>query len=288
MFRAMIAERFPDHDVLAEELGGGGHGTSRYRWVFDPLDGTTNYAHGLPIFCASLALEIDGEAEVAAVYDATRHELFTAERGVGRVAERRAAEGVRHHRDHRRAARDRVSRTTSSENAGAVPAGLRRVHLAGPAPCAGSARRPSTSATSPPAGWTASGKQSSSPGTCAAGALIVQEAGGRVTGLDGRPWDPANGHILASNGAAARGDARDLPRHAEVSSTDNTKNTRTRSSRSESADDPRGRSDALWRRISGLRALRDPSCLRGSSWRSCERAGRARRCRPRTRARSRR
>ena len=60
----MIAERFPDHEVLAEELGGG-PGTARYRWVFDPLDGTTNYAHGLPIFCASLALEIDGEAEVA-------------------------------------------------------------------------------------------------------------------------------------------------------------------------------------------------------------------------------
>ena len=82
MFRAMVAERFPDHDVLAEELGGASTG-ARHRWVFDPLDGTTNYAHGLPIFCASLALEIDGQPEVAAVYDANRKELFTAERGVG-------------------------------------------------------------------------------------------------------------------------------------------------------------------------------------------------------------
>ena len=52
-------------------------------WVFDPLDGTTNYAHGLPIFCASLALEIDGVAEVAAIFDPNRQELFTAERGGG-------------------------------------------------------------------------------------------------------------------------------------------------------------------------------------------------------------
>ncbi|MCK7529371.1 MAG: ATP-binding protein [Ignavibacteriales bacterium] len=52
-------------------------------WVFDPIDGTTNYAHGLPIFCASLGLEIDGRVEIAAVYDPTRRELFTAERGGG-------------------------------------------------------------------------------------------------------------------------------------------------------------------------------------------------------------
>ncbi len=85
MFRAVIAERFPDHDILAEELGAGSSATkgSRWRWVFDPLDGTTNYAHGLPIFCSSLGLEIDGRTDVGAVYDPTRRELFTAERGGG-------------------------------------------------------------------------------------------------------------------------------------------------------------------------------------------------------------
>ena len=82
MFRAMIAERFPDHDIQAEELGHVDRGAS-HRWVFDPVDGTTNYAHGLPIFCASLALEIDGQAVVGAVYDPNRKELFTAEAGVG-------------------------------------------------------------------------------------------------------------------------------------------------------------------------------------------------------------
>src|SRR5258706_9047630 len=82
-FRAMIAERFPDHQILAEEMGGAAAIPSGPCWVFDPIDGTSNYAHGLPIFCASLALEIDGVAEVAAVYDPNRQELFTAERGGG-------------------------------------------------------------------------------------------------------------------------------------------------------------------------------------------------------------
>ena len=58
MFRAMIAARFPGHDIQAEELGYEDRGAS-HRWVFDPVDGTTNYAHGLPIFCASLGLELD-------------------------------------------------------------------------------------------------------------------------------------------------------------------------------------------------------------------------------------
>ena len=85
MCRETLAERFPEHDISAEELGGSptGPAASRFRWVFDPLDGTTNYAHGLPIYCSSLALEIDGRAEVAAIYDPTRKELFTAERGEG-------------------------------------------------------------------------------------------------------------------------------------------------------------------------------------------------------------
>src|SRR5207253_7118835 len=54
-----------------------------YCWVFDPIDGTTNFAHGVPIFCSSVALELNGVAVVGAVYDPTRRELFTAERGRG-------------------------------------------------------------------------------------------------------------------------------------------------------------------------------------------------------------
>jgi myo-inositol-1(or 4)-monophosphatase len=86
MFRALIADRFPDHVVLGEELQQDDllrRTAPGYCWVFDPIDGTTNFAHGLPIFCASLGLELDGEAIVAAVYDPTRKELFTAEKGQG-------------------------------------------------------------------------------------------------------------------------------------------------------------------------------------------------------------
>src|SRR5262245_1542606 len=83
MFRGLIGERFPSHDILAEELGGSDVPPAGPCWIFDPIDGTTNFAHGLPIFCASLALEIGGVAQVGAVYDPTRKELFTAERGGG-------------------------------------------------------------------------------------------------------------------------------------------------------------------------------------------------------------
>ena len=67
-FRAMIAERFPDHVVLGEEFetSGDREATPPFCWVFDPVDGTTNYAHGQPIFCSSLGLEIDGEIAVGA------------------------------------------------------------------------------------------------------------------------------------------------------------------------------------------------------------------------------
>jgi myo-inositol-1(or 4)-monophosphatase len=95
-FRAMIAERFPDHAVLGEEFveAGQQEAIPRVCWVFDPVDGTTNYAHGLPIFCSSLALEIDGDPVVGAVYDPTRRELFSAERP-RRLAERRPSASFR-------------------------------------------------------------------------------------------------------------------------------------------------------------------------------------------------
>ena len=80
MFRALIAGRFPQHAVLAEEFEAQGDrfSAAEFCWVFDPVDGTTNYAHGLPIFCASLSLELEGQAIVGAIFDPSRHELFTA------------------------------------------------------------------------------------------------------------------------------------------------------------------------------------------------------------------
>ena len=120
-------------------------------WVFDPIDGTTNFAHGLPIFCASLALEIDGVAEVAAVYDPNRKELFTAERGGGAFLNGTPLRVSSAARAGRRDARDRISlrraraRRRDRRAVRARSSGRR-------ARCGGSARRRSTSATSRPGG----------------------------------------------------------------------------------------------------------------------------------------
>ena len=197
--RAVIAERFPEHDILAEELSAPGEArSSRYRWVFDPLDGTTNYAQGLPIFCASLALEIDGAAVVGAVYDPTRRELFTAERGVGACLN-----GVPL----------RVSPTAVLLDSLLVTGFPYDVHkrttelvemFAAFLGTARAVRRLGSAALD--LCYVAAGRfegfweQHLRPWDVAAGALIATEAGARVSGMDGSPFDPAAAHLVASNG----------------------------------------------------------------------------------------
>ena len=200
MCRAVLAERFPDHEILAEEFGGApaGQRPSRYRWIFDPVDGTTNYAHGLPIYCASLGLEIDGRREVGAVYDPSRKELFTAERGEGAYLNGRRL-GV--------SAADRLLDALLVtgfpydmhqqggdliELFGTFLGRARAVRRLGSAAldlCYVAAGR-----------FEAFWEQHLKPWDVAAGALIVEEAGGRVTGMDGSAFDAAAGHLVASNG----------------------------------------------------------------------------------------
>lgn len=201
MCRAVLAERFPDHDILAEELGATARGRtpSRYRWVFDPLDGTTNYAHGLPIFCSSLALEIDGRSDVGAIYDPTRHELFTAERGLGA---RLNGETMQ------------VSSTAQLLDSLLVTGFPYDVHLQSEHLVelfgaflgrARAVRRLGSAALD--LCYVAAGRfdgfweQHLKAWDVAAGALLVEEAGGRMTGIDGAPFDAAAGHLIASNGA---------------------------------------------------------------------------------------
>jgi myo-inositol-1(or 4)-monophosphatase len=198
MFRALIAERFPDHQVLAEEMGGAAAVPPGPCWVFDPIDGTTNYAHGVPIFCASLALEIDGVAEVAAVYDPNRQELFTAERGGGAFLN-----GVPLHVSAAERLVDALLVTGFPYDVharveevvglfGAFVGQARAVRRLGSAAidlC-----------------WVAAGRMDGfweadlKPWDVAGGALVVAEAGGRVTGSDGSPFTSRGGHVLASNG----------------------------------------------------------------------------------------
>ncbi len=80
-----IKKYYPDHAILAEESGieTSGKNTSNTRWIIDPLDGTTNFLHQFPQFCVSIAVEVKGKIEHAAIYDPTRDEMFTASRGDG-------------------------------------------------------------------------------------------------------------------------------------------------------------------------------------------------------------
>ena len=197
-FREMIASRFPDHQVVAEELGGVEPVRARHCWIFDPLDGTSNYAHGLPIFCSSLALEIDGEVVVAAVYDPSRRELFTATRGggaflngaplsvstAGELIDALLVTGFSYGVHERRRSLVNLFEAFLGE-----AQAVRRLGSAALDLCYVAAGR-----------FEGFWEQHLKPWDTAAGALLVTEAGGRVTGLDGRAFDARHGHLVASNG----------------------------------------------------------------------------------------
>jgi myo-inositol-1(or 4)-monophosphatase len=199
MFRALVAERFPEHQVVAEELGGQEASRRSHCWIFDPLDGTTNYAHGLPIFCASLALEIEGRIHVAAVYDAARRELFTATRGGGAYLNGAplAVSAIDHVVDSLLVTGFAYNVHESAEEVvslfGAFLGRAQAVRRLGSAAldlCYVAAGR-----------FDAFWEENLKPWDMAAGALIVEEAGGRLSAMDGAPFDVWGRQMLASNGA---------------------------------------------------------------------------------------
>jgi myo-inositol-1(or 4)-monophosphatase len=192
-----ITKRYPEHDILAEESGAGAR-RSPLRWVVDPLDGTVNYAHGFPIYCVSIALEYEGEIIVGVVYDPERDELFHAGLGLGAFLNGRRIK-VSTEKVLQRA----LLATGFAYNIGTA----KRTNLglfARMAKKAQGLRRPGSAAID--LCWLACGRIDGfwefylHPWDTAAAKLIVEEAGGKVTRLNGKPYSIFDPDILASNG----------------------------------------------------------------------------------------
>lgn len=198
---ALIVERiraaFPDHAILGEE-GGVRAGNSPYRWLIDPLDGTTNYAHRLPIFSVSVALEHAGRVELGVAYDPTREECFVAERGRGatlngeplRVSTTAILDesllvtgfpyDIRTNPDNNLAEYAALSRRCRA---------VRRLGSAVLDLCYVAAGR-----------FDGFWELTLGPWDMAAGGLMVEEAGGRLTDVRGGPWRLDVPQVAATNG----------------------------------------------------------------------------------------
>ncbi|MGZ4816138.1 MAG: inositol monophosphatase family protein [Terriglobales bacterium] len=191
-----IRREFPGHDLFGEE-GTRTNTGSEYRWYIDPLDGTTNFAHGFPVFCVSLGLEFRGERIAGVLYDPTRDELFAAEKGSGaflngeriqvskvdNLAECLTGTGFPSHKRHKNPNiffyHVITLRTHGVRRAGSAALDLANV-----------------AAGRLDAFW----EFNLNPWDTAAGVVLVQEAGGLVTRFDGSEWLLDSKETLATNG----------------------------------------------------------------------------------------
>ncbi len=205
----LITERlsaaFPDHGIYGEE-GARRRIDNEYRWYVDPLDGTTNFAHGFPVFCVSLGLERrppglaageDGELVAGVIYDPTRDELFSAQKGQGAWLNGRRVHvsGTSHLAEALLATGFPSRKRHASPNIHFYQEFTMRSH---------GVRRAGAAALD--LAYTACGRLDGfwefnlNPWDTAAGALMVQEAGGSITGFDGAPFRLNSREVLASNG----------------------------------------------------------------------------------------
>jgi myo-inositol-1(or 4)-monophosphatase len=194
--KQVLQKTFPNYGMLAEE-GGELKGGENVRWIVDPLDGTTNFAHGLPLFCTSIALERDGEVVLGVVYDPVANETYIAERGGGATLNGgpivvsdtddpiRAllATGFPYDRDEMPAALELFGRFAVRTQ------GMRRLGSAALDLCYVAAGRLDGYYERGVKAW-----------DIAAGTLILSEAGGRVTNYAGHELDLEVGEVVASNG----------------------------------------------------------------------------------------
>lgn len=194
---SILHKAYPSHAFLGEESGRSGAEREEFLWIIDPLDGTTNFLHGFPMFCVSIALMCKGRLECGVIYDPVRQELFTAKRGGGamldnrrlRVTKQSTPKGAllgtgfpfkeQKHLD----AYLGMFRDLMQDTAGIRRAGSAALDLA----------------------YVAAGRMDGfwelglSPWDIAAGILMIQEAGGIVTDLAGGDGYMASGNVLGSN-----------------------------------------------------------------------------------------
>jgi len=194
----LLRRRFPDHAFLAEERGQDQAAPSDFLWVIDPLDGTTNYAHSYPLFCVSIGLSVKGRIEVGVVYDAVHGELFHAVRGQGAFL------------NGRRIRVSRVAKLTdamlctgfSYDRAERLSQSLDSFVRLLPYPQ--SIHRDGCAALD--ISYVACGRYEGfwehrlNPWDVAAGTLILEEAGGKVSDLQGRPITIYEKIFFGSNG----------------------------------------------------------------------------------------
>ena len=192
-----LQARWPQHGIVGEE-GTRTDTGAEYRWYVDPLDGTTNFAHGYPVFCVSIALaRNDDQLEAGVLYDPTRDELFAAELGSGatlngksihvsnvaRLAESILGTGFPSHKRHQNPNIHLYQQITLRSH-GVRRAGSAALDLA------------NVAAGRYDGFW----EFNLNPWDTAAGVLIVQEAGGKVTRFDGTPFRLDSREVLATNG----------------------------------------------------------------------------------------
>jgi myo-inositol-1(or 4)-monophosphatase len=196
LIRERIRTRWPTHDILGEEQGLVDTG-SEYRWYVDPLDGTTNFAHGFPVFCVSMAVEHQGQRVAGVIYDPTRDELFTAAQGKGahlngqpisvskirNLAECLVGTGFPSHKRHKNPNIFFYHQITLRTH------GVRRPGSAALDLCNVACGR-----------FDGFWEFNLNPWDTAAGVLIAEEAGGRVTDFRGDPFQLHSRETLASNG----------------------------------------------------------------------------------------
>ena len=206
---ATLRKAYPDHAILAEESGA--QGDSEYLWVIDPLDGTTNFLHGLPQFAISIALKHRGRLEVAVIYDPMRDELFTAERGGGaqrdgkrlRVSGRKGLDG---------ALIGTGFPFKAEEHLDAYLATFRALF-----PLVADVRRAGSAALD--LAWVACGRLDGfweiglSEWDTAAGALLIREAGGLVSDFSGGEEYLQSGNVVAGSPKVFEGILRTITPH---------------------------------------------------------------------------